>query len=337
MTAQNALGVDVDAECMHGLREGAELLAGLGHEVIEAAPALPGPDGRAVHRRSSARRSRSGSPTASCSPAGRPTTTRSSRCRARSTSSRAHDVGRLRGGGRAAPGARPRRDRVLRRVRPAADARAGRAPAADRRAARVRRGARSSDFARSARFTPFTALFNVTGPAGRVDPRRDGRGRDADQRAARRQAAGRGHAAPGARADGGRAALGAPAPARARPRAELLARREPLEDLAQRSRVLGAEPGERGRRHGHPPVGLVAQARAVRRSSTTVLTRRSCGDGRRSTSPAVSRRSTMPVTLELSHFSAAASSLMVSGLPDWRCSSAMPWTGERPTSWSTAR
>src|SRR4051812_1288008 len=44
MTAQNALGVDVDAECMHGLREGAELLAGLGHEVVEAAPALPGPE-----------------------------------------------------------------------------------------------------------------------------------------------------------------------------------------------------------------------------------------------------------------------------------------------------
>jgi amidase len=42
MTAQNALGVDVDPECMHGLREGAELLAGLGHEVVEAAPALPG-------------------------------------------------------------------------------------------------------------------------------------------------------------------------------------------------------------------------------------------------------------------------------------------------------
>jgi amidase len=44
MTAQNALGVDVDAECMHGLHEGAELLAGLGHEVVEAAPALPGPE-----------------------------------------------------------------------------------------------------------------------------------------------------------------------------------------------------------------------------------------------------------------------------------------------------
>jgi amidase len=29
---------------MHGLREGAELLAGLGHEVVEAAPALPGPE-----------------------------------------------------------------------------------------------------------------------------------------------------------------------------------------------------------------------------------------------------------------------------------------------------
>jgi len=44
MSAQNSLGVDVDAECMHGLREGAELLAGLGHEVVEAVPALPGPE-----------------------------------------------------------------------------------------------------------------------------------------------------------------------------------------------------------------------------------------------------------------------------------------------------
>jgi amidase len=48
MTAQNALGTEVDAECMHGLREGAELLAGLGHEVIEAAPALPGPETAAL-------------------------------------------------------------------------------------------------------------------------------------------------------------------------------------------------------------------------------------------------------------------------------------------------
>jgi amidase len=48
MTAQNALGVDVDAECMHGLREGAELLSGLGHEVVEAAPALPGPETAAL-------------------------------------------------------------------------------------------------------------------------------------------------------------------------------------------------------------------------------------------------------------------------------------------------
>jgi amidase len=48
MTAQNALGVDVDPECMHGLREGAELLTGLGHEVVEAAPALPGPETAAL-------------------------------------------------------------------------------------------------------------------------------------------------------------------------------------------------------------------------------------------------------------------------------------------------
>jgi amidase len=41
-TTQNSLGVDVHPECVRGMRETAELLASLGHEVEEAAPSLPG-------------------------------------------------------------------------------------------------------------------------------------------------------------------------------------------------------------------------------------------------------------------------------------------------------
>src|SRR5215207_4227194 len=44
MTAENALDADVDPECMRGMHETAELLAALGHEIEEASPALPGKD-----------------------------------------------------------------------------------------------------------------------------------------------------------------------------------------------------------------------------------------------------------------------------------------------------
>jgi len=44
MTAENALGADVDPECVRGMRETGELLAALGHHVVEDAPALPGKD-----------------------------------------------------------------------------------------------------------------------------------------------------------------------------------------------------------------------------------------------------------------------------------------------------
>jgi amidase len=43
VTAANPLGVDVDPESLRGLRFAAELLAALGHEVVEAAPAYPDP------------------------------------------------------------------------------------------------------------------------------------------------------------------------------------------------------------------------------------------------------------------------------------------------------
>jgi amidase len=42
MTTDNALGVEPDPECVRGMRAAGELLASLGHEVEAAAPALPG-------------------------------------------------------------------------------------------------------------------------------------------------------------------------------------------------------------------------------------------------------------------------------------------------------
>jgi amidase len=44
MTAENALGAEVDPQCLRGMHETADLLARLGHEVDEASPALPGKD-----------------------------------------------------------------------------------------------------------------------------------------------------------------------------------------------------------------------------------------------------------------------------------------------------
>jgi amidase len=44
VTAENPFGADVDPEAVEGLRVAAELLAGLGHEVVETAPAWPPPD-----------------------------------------------------------------------------------------------------------------------------------------------------------------------------------------------------------------------------------------------------------------------------------------------------
>jgi amidase len=44
MTASNPLGVEVDPECVRGMREAGELLSALGHDVQEAAPAFPGTD-----------------------------------------------------------------------------------------------------------------------------------------------------------------------------------------------------------------------------------------------------------------------------------------------------
>ena len=48
MTAANPLDVDVDPECVRGMHQAAELLASLGHEVEEAAPSMPGKDALAL-------------------------------------------------------------------------------------------------------------------------------------------------------------------------------------------------------------------------------------------------------------------------------------------------
>ncbi|MGZ8650198.1 MAG: amidase [Solirubrobacteraceae bacterium] len=42
MSAENSLGVEADPECLRGMHATADLLASLGHEVEEAAPGLPG-------------------------------------------------------------------------------------------------------------------------------------------------------------------------------------------------------------------------------------------------------------------------------------------------------
>jgi amidase len=44
MTAANPLDVDVDPECVHGMHQAAELLSSLGHDVEEANPGMPGRD-----------------------------------------------------------------------------------------------------------------------------------------------------------------------------------------------------------------------------------------------------------------------------------------------------
>ena len=48
VSAENALGVEADPECVRGMRETAEMLTTLGHDVEEAAPALPGVEVLAV-------------------------------------------------------------------------------------------------------------------------------------------------------------------------------------------------------------------------------------------------------------------------------------------------
>ena len=127
VTATNPFDAPVDEEAIHGLRVGAEMLSALGHEVVEAAPAgsfrsrssvfiivqrVRAGDRARDRRRRAARRPRAGA------------RTRSSRSRARSTSAPRQTPSIAYLGAVAqmqAIAARPRR--VLRRLRPADDAR----------------------------------------------------------------------------------------------------------------------------------------------------------------------------------------------------------------------
>ena len=163
MSLDNALDVDVDPEVVHGLHSAAALLRDLGHEVVEASPALPPPE-VARHLPAGVRAgdlARDRARRAARRPAAggrrdRAALARRARARARAA------VDGLPDGARAAAAAGARHGRVLRRLRPADDAGARRAAAADRRAARLRRRAARGPAPRG-RFAPYTALFNVTG------------------------------------------------------------------------------------------------------------------------------------------------------------------------------
>ena len=206
MTADNALGVDVDPECVRGMHVAGELLSSLGHDVVRRrAGASRLRCARPVHQRLRAGgRARDRLRRAAGGPAARGGRDRAAVARdlrpvaepePRSATWRA--IGAATG-----TGARP--GRLLRRVRPAAHARAGRAAAGDRRAATgsARTRWRTSPAPAASRRSP--SLFNVTGqPAISVPV---GFGDDGLPTAAQlvAQAARRGHAAAGRRADGGR-------------------------------------------------------------------------------------------------------------------------------------
>ena len=300
MTAANPLEVDVDPECVRGMHQAGELLASLGHEVEEAGPAHAG-QGRArpVRRASSGRPWRSASPTASCSPAARRRTTRSSRCRARSTSwpSETH-LGRLPRRGRPAAGAGARRSW---RSSPATTSCSRPALAERPLAIGDCNGLGEQPMARPRALRALHALHVAVQrhrPARDHGPDRLRRGQPADHRADRRQAARRGHAAAGRRPDRDRPPLGAPAPARAaRPAPSTSAIRRGRTPSASRSAAPRARehrhgehqrlvPGRERRRAGQRLAGPQQRRAAPRAASGTSRRRRPAA---RSTSSTTSR------------------------------------------------
>ena len=142
MSAANALDAEVDPECVRGMHETGELLASLGHHVVEDTPSLPGKDMLPTF-------SHVFGPAVALGVAygeqlaGRPPEDDEIEPLSRTLweLSRSMSSVELPGGARADAGDGPRRGRVLRRVRRPPHARAGRAPAADRRVQRARRRA----------------------------------------------------------------------------------------------------------------------------------------------------------------------------------------------------
>ena len=111
----------------------------------------------------------------------------------------------------------------------------------------------------------------------------------------------------------------------------------PAHDVAQGALVLGRE--------RRPAAGAPRSRRSARRSrtsaprsvTTSIFTRRSCVALRRSTRPRSSRRSTIPVTFELSQCSASARSLIGTGRPGSSTPSARTCGGESSNSEAMAR
>ena len=164
MTAANPLEVDVDPECVRGMHAAGELLASLGHEVEYAAPALPGGDVLGlfiqVFGPQVSLGIRYGELLAGREPEDDEIEPLS---RAIFELAAGHDLGRLPRRARAAAGDRARASSrsspsttcCSRRRWPSA-----RWPIGEMH--RLRRGPDGRP-ARSGHFTPFTALFNVTG------------------------------------------------------------------------------------------------------------------------------------------------------------------------------
>ena len=212
LTTSNALGVEPDAESLRGLQATGELLASLGHEVEETAPAMP--DGGALELfRTVFGAAVSLQVTYGELLAGRPPEddeieplSREIAEGAQRTSSVAYlaALAQLQALARGVIAFFAEYDLLLTPV-------PGRAPPGDRRAPRGgRRPVRGLPARRALR--PLRAAVQRHGPAGDLDPGRVRRRRAADRRPARRQAARRGHAAAGRRAARGGPAVGRPAP-----------------------------------------------------------------------------------------------------------------------------
>ena len=164
MSLDNPLGVEADAEVVRGLHETAAALRQLGHEVVEDAPALPGPDSlehlpgglrpaRRAGRRlrgdaagSAARRGRDRAAVARGDASARGTRRRRATSPRSPSSSCSHATSSR---------SSPTTTCCSRRCWPSGRCRSARCTAA----ARIR----GRTCARSGRFAPYTWLFNVTG------------------------------------------------------------------------------------------------------------------------------------------------------------------------------